>query len=97
MIDIISRILCMIIASLPTVAIVVLSISLYKDIHNFNTELEQQSINRIKKEAYREILKSLDDKLSDCAIMSDGEYCGYYCSDIRDVLRELENEYEIHS
>lgn len=97
MIDTINRILCMIIAALPTIAIVVLSVSLYKDIHNFNAELEQQNINRIKKEAYREILKSLDDKLSDCAIMSDGEYCGYYCSDIRDSLRELENEYEIHS
>lgn len=97
MLDIINRILCIIIASLPTIAIVVLCISLYKDMHNFNTELEQQSINRIKKEAYREILKSLDDKLSDCAVMSDGEYCGYYCSDIRDSLKELEDEYEIHS
>lgn len=97
MIDTINRILCMIIAALPTIAIVVLSVSLYKDIHNFNTELEQQNINRIKKEAYKEILKSLDDKLSDCAVMSDGEYCGYYCSDVRDVLRELEDEYEIHS
>lgn len=97
MMDIISRIFCIIIASLPTIAIVVLCISLYKDMHNFNTELEQQSINRIKKQAYRKILKSLDDKLSDCAIMSDGEYCGYYCSNIRDILRELEDEYEIRS
>lgn len=48
----------------------------------------------IKKQAYKEILKSLDDKLCDCTVMSDGEYCGYYCSDIRDILRELENEYE---
>lgn len=53
--------------------------------------------NDIKKQAYKEILKSLDDKLCDCAIMSDGEYCGYCCSDIRDILRELENEYEIYS
>lgn len=53
--------------------------------------------SEIKKEAHKEILKSLDDKLCDCAIMSDGEYCGYYCSDIRDILRELEEEYEIRS
>lgn len=48
----------------------------------------------IKKQASKEILKSLDDKLCDCIVMSDGEYCGYYCSDIRDILRELEDEYE---
>lgn len=53
--------------------------------------------SEIKKQAYKEILKSLDDKLCDCAIMSDKEYYGYYCSDIRDILRELENEYEIYS
>lgn len=66
-------------------------------VNTANSLLEQQNINRIKKEAYKEILKSLDDKLSDCAVMSDGEYCGYYCSDIRDSLKELEDEYEIHS
>lgn len=62
-----------------------------------NCELKSQVrelSKEIKQQAYKEILKSLDDKLCDCAIMSDGEHCGYYCSDIRDILRELENEYE---
>lgn len=46
---------------------------------------------------FRIIQKKKQNKLSDCAVMSDGEYCGYYCSDIHDILRELEDEYEIRS
>lgn len=64
---------------------------------NETFDINTSNKNDIKKQAYKEILKSLDDKLCDCAIMSDGEYCGYYCSDIRDILRELESEYEIYS
>lgn len=62
-----------------------------------NCELKSQVrelSNEIKQQAYKEILKSLGDKLCDCAIMSDGEHRGYYCSDIYDILRELKNEYE---
>lgn len=95
--DIIFKILRILFQTIVNIALTYLVIQWVRAIHEENKRLNQKGINSIKKQAYKEILKSLDDKLCDCAIMSDGEYQGYYCSDIRDILRELDDEYEIYS
>ena len=57
---------------------------------------------RIKKEAkaeaYKEFAERLKEKLVDCYIVSDGEYCGFDCVDIHrtitNLLKEMAGETE---
>lgn len=51
----------------------------------------------IKKQAYREILSAMNDGLSNCGMITDGEYCGYVYENVAKLLRELEDDYEIYS
>ena len=61
--------------------------------------MESQRIKReIKAEAYKEFAKGLKEKLGDCYIVSDGEYCGFDCGDIHrtitNLLKEMAGETE---
>lgn len=53
--------------------------------------------NKIKKQAYREILSAINDGLSNCGIIMQDEDCGYIYEDVTKLLRQLEVEYEIYS
>ena len=53
--------------------------------------------SNIKKQAYREILSTINDGLSNCGIIIQDEDCGYVCKDVTKLLRKLEVEYEIYS
>lgn len=45
-----------------------------------------------KTEAYKEFAEKLEEKLDDCRIVSDGEYCGFDCGDIHECIRNLLKE-----
>lgn len=53
-------------------------------------------IQRIKREAkaeaYKEFAERLKEKLGDCYIVSDGEYCGFDCGDIHRTITNLLKE-----
>lgn len=52
-----------------------------------NNIVEGQRIKReAKAEAYKEFAKKLKEKLADCYIVSDGEYCGFDCGDIQECI-----------
>ena len=42
-----------------------------------------------KAEAYKEFAEKLKEKLGDCHIVSDGEYCGFNCGDIHECVDTL--------
>ena len=46
----------------------------------------------IKAEAYKEFAERLKEKLGDCCIVSDGEYCGFDCGDIHRTITNLLKE-----
>lgn len=54
--------------------------------------------NFIKAEAYKEFAEKLKEKIGDCHIVSDGEYCGFDCGDIHrcidNLLKEMVGEKE---
>lgn len=53
--------------------------------------------SKIKKQTYRKIISAITAGLSNCdIIMQDGD-CGYIYEDVAKLLRQLEDEYEIHS
>ena len=49
-------------------------------------------IERDKREAYHVFASRLKDGLDDCHIVSDGEYCGYDCSDVAHLIKKLLDE-----
>lgn len=55
-------------------------------------------LSRAKSEAYKEFVERLKEKLDDCHIVSDGEYCGFDCGDIHECintsLKEMVGEEE---
>lgn len=55
-------------------------------------------ISTVKNEAYKEFAERLKERLGDCYIVSDGEYCGFDCGDIHrtitNVLKEMVGEEE---
>ena len=61
--------------------------------------MESQRIKReAKAEAYKEFAEKLKEKIGDCHIVSDGEYCGFDCGDIHrcidNFLKEMVGEEE---
>lgn len=54
--------------------------------------------NFIKAEAVKEFAEKLKEKIGDCHIVSDGEYCGFDCGDIHrcidNLLKEMVGEEE---
>lgn len=52
--------------------------------------------NKIKKQAYREILSAINDGLSNCGIIMQDEDCGYIYEDVAKLLRQLEVEIVSH-
>lgn len=64
-----------------------------------NNIVEGQRIKReAKAEAYKEFAEKLKEKLGDCHIVSDEEYCGFDCGDIHEcidnILKEMVGEEE---
>ena len=55
-------------------------------------------ISAVKNEAYKKFAERLKEKLGDCYIVSDGEYCGFDCGDthrtITNLLKEMVGEEE---
>lgn len=49
-------------------------------------------IETAKSEAYKEFAEKLNEKLCDCHIVSDGEYCGFDCSDVHECVDNLVKE-----
>lgn len=51
-----------------------------------------------KSEAIKEFAEKLKEKISDCHIVSDGEYCGFDCGDVHEcinnILKEIVGEEE---
>ena len=62
---------------------------------NLNIEFEKfasEYDNKIKAEAVKEFTKRLKEKLGDCHIVSDEEYCGFDCGDIHKCIDNLLKE-----
>ena len=58
-----------------------------------NNIMESQRIKReAKAEAYKEFAERLEEKIGDCHIVSDGEYCGFDCGDIHGCIDTLLKE-----
>lgn len=51
-----------------------------------------KTVEQIKAEAYKEFAERLKEKLEDCHIISDGEYCGFDCGDVHECLNILLKE-----
>ena len=49
-------------------------------------------IETAKSEAYKEFAGKLNEKLCDCHIVSDGEYCGFDCSDVHECVDNFVKE-----
>ena len=43
-------------------------------------------LSRAKTESCKEFVERLKEKLDDCHIVSDGEYCGFDCGDIHECI-----------
>ena len=60
--------------------------------------LVERSEKYAKAEAYKEFAEKLKEKIGDCHIVSDGEYCGFDCGDIHrcidNFLKEMVGEKE---
>lgn len=55
-----------------------------------NNIMESQRIKReAKSEAYKEFAEKLKEKLDDCYIVSDGEYCGFDCGDVHKCIENI--------
>ena len=52
----------------------------------------EELIDKAKSEAYKEFAERLNEKLCDCHIVSDGEYCGFDCSDVHECVDNLVKE-----
>ena len=60
------------------------AIASYEDLQNY--------IQEAKSEAIREFAERLKEKLGDCYIVSDGEYCGFDCGYIHRTITNLLKE-----
>ena len=60
------------------------AIASYEDLQNY--------IQEAKSEAIKEFAERLKEKLGDCYIVSDGEYCGFDCGDIHRTITNLLKE-----
>ena len=49
----------------------------------------QERTDEIKVETYKEFAERLKEKLGDCHIVSDGEYCGFDCGDVHESINNL--------
>lgn len=61
-------------------------------ISNQQIEISAKIEKRIKAEAYKELAEKLEEKIGDCHIVSDGEYCGFDCGDIHGCIDNLLKE-----
>ena len=52
-------------------------------------DLYEEAKDILKAEAYKEFAEKLKEKLGDCHIVSDGEYCGFNCGDIHECVDTL--------
>ena len=58
-----------------------------------NNIMKSQIIKRgVKSRAYKEFAEKLEEKLGDCHIISDEEYCGFDCGDIHGCIDTLLKE-----
>lgn len=61
-------------------------------------EVSNKLESQIKSEAIKEFAEKLKEKISDCHIVSDGEYCGFDCGDVHEcidnILKEMVGEEE---
>ena len=48
--------------------------------------------SQAKSEAIKEFAEKLKEKISDCHIVSDGEYCGFDCGDIHECINNILKE-----
>ena len=48
-----------------------------------------KQLKTVKTEAYKEFAERLKEKLGDCHIVSDEEYCGFDCGDIHKCIDNL--------
>lgn len=46
----------------------------------------------IKSESVKEFAEKLKEKISDCHIVNDGEYCGFDCGDIHECINNILKE-----
>ena len=60
------------------------AIASYEDLQNY--------IQEAKSKAIKEFAERLKEKLGDCYIVSDGEYCGFDCGDIHRTITNLLKE-----
>lgn len=51
-----------------------------------------KTVEQVKDEAYKEFAERLKEKISDCHIVSDGEYCGFDCGDIYECIDNILKE-----
>lgn len=71
-----------------------------EEANRWQTLFCQEIHNReeIEAEAYKEFAEKLKEKIGDCHIVSDGEYCGFDCGDIHrcidNFLKEMVGEEE---
>ena len=61
-------------------------------ISNQQIEISAKIEKRIKAEAYKELAEKLEEKIGDCHIVSDGEYCGFDCGYIHGCIDNLLKE-----
>ena len=54
--------------------------------------LDIDPLAEVKAEAIKEFAERLNEKLCDCHIVSDGEYCGFDCSDVHECVDNLVKE-----
>lgn len=61
-------------------------------------DLYEEAKDILKAEAVKEFAEKLKEKIGDCHIVSDGEYCGFDCGDIHkcidNLLKEMVGEEE---
>lgn len=56
------------------------------------SDLYNEAKDILKAEAYKEFAEKLEEKIGDCHIVSDGEYCGFDCGDIHGCIDTLLKE-----
>ena len=71
--------------------------SFKRSVRNFDKRLEK-TVKLERVYAYKEFAEKLKEKIGDCHIVSDGEYCGFDCGDIHkyidNLLKEMVGEEE---
>lgn len=58
----------------------------------FYAELYEEAKEVVKSEAIKEFAERLKEKIGDCHIVSDGEYCGFDCGDIHECIDNFVKE-----